>query len=172
MRPVKRTRPVGAAVPPDNNAQGLYQYIGSLTRPVRYCPETGLHGAKRPCLPWKGVAERSESFKIMIACGNHTTAKRWLSVSETGGVCSSTEQYKKTPQSARSGCQLPFQGRRERFAPEIPFIELSALQGERKSTDIQRTLLFVFNNSPLSFFSFLYSLFPNLKNLQKSTLLL
>ncbi len=32
-----------AAVPPDNNAQGLYQYIGSLTRPVRYCPGTGLH---------------------------------------------------------------------------------------------------------------------------------
>ena len=25
---------------------------------------------------------------------------------------------KKTPQSARSGCQLPFQGRRGRFAPE------------------------------------------------------
>ena len=24
---------------------------------------------------------------------------------------------KKTPQSARSGCQLPFQGRRGRFAP-------------------------------------------------------
>ena len=30
-----------------------------------------LYGAKRPCLPWKG---------------------RWLSVSETGGVCSSTER--------------------------------------------------------------------------------
>ena len=43
------------------------------------------YGAKRPCLPWKG---------------------RWLSVSETGGVCSSTERYKKTPQSARLGCQL------------------------------------------------------------------
>ena len=46
-------------------------------------------GAKRPCLPWKG---------------------RWLSVSETGGVCPSTERFKKTPQSAHSGCQLPFQG--------------------------------------------------------------
>ena len=47
-------------------------------------------------LPWKG---------------------RWLSVSETGGVCTSTEQYEKTPQSAlpvpksRQVCQLPFQGR-------------------------------------------------------------
>ena len=95
-----------------------------------------------------------------------------LSDSETGGVCLSTEQHKKTPQAARSGCQLPFQGRRGRFAPDIPFIELSALQGERKSTDIQRTLLFVFNNSPLSFSLFLYSFFPNLKKLQKSTLLL
>ena len=37
----------------------------------------------------------------------------------------------------------------------IPFIELSALQGECKNTDIQRTLLFVFNNFPLSFFFFL-----------------
>ena len=63
-------------------------------------------GAKRPCLPWKGVAERSESFKIMIAGGNHSTVKRWLSVSETGGVCTSTERFKKTPQAARSGCQL------------------------------------------------------------------
>ncbi len=51
-------------------------------------------GTKRPCLPWKGVAERSESFKIMIASGNHTAIKRWLSVSETGGVCPSTGQYK------------------------------------------------------------------------------
>ena len=76
-------------------------------------------GAKRPCLPWKGVAERSDSFKIMIAGGNHTAIKRWLSVSETGGVCASTELYKKTPQSARSGCQLPFQGRRGRFAPQV-----------------------------------------------------
>ena len=54
-------------------------------------------GAKRPCLPWKGVAERSDSFKIMIAGGNHTAIKRWLSVSGTGGVCASTELYKKTP---------------------------------------------------------------------------
>ena len=60
-------------------------------------------GAKRPRLPWKGVAERSESFKIMIAGGNHSAVKRWLSVSETGGVCLSTEQYKETPQSARLG---------------------------------------------------------------------
>ena len=37
---------------------------------------------------------------------------------------------------------------------------------------ITSSFLFVFNNSPLSFFSFLYSLSPNLKNLQKSTLLL
>ena len=27
--------------------------------------------------PGKGVAERSESFKIMIAGGNHTTVKSW-----------------------------------------------------------------------------------------------
>ena len=33
-------------------------------------------GAKHPCLPWKGVAERSESFKIMIAGGNHSTVER------------------------------------------------------------------------------------------------
>ena len=69
-------------------------------------------GAKRPCLPWKGVAERSESFKIMIAGGNHTAVKRWLSVSETGGVCMSTERFEKTPQSdlsvpkCRHICQL------------------------------------------------------------------
>ena len=37
---------------------------------------------------------------------------------------------------------------------------------------IASSFLFVFYNSPLSFFSFLYSLFPNLKKLQKSTLLL
>ena len=35
-----------------------------------------MFGAKRPCLPWKG---------------------RWLSISETGGVCTSTERCKKTP---------------------------------------------------------------------------
>ena len=69
--------------------------------------------------PWKGVAERSEFFKIMIAGGNHTAVKRWLSVSETGGVYTSTELFKKTPQSARSGCQLPFQGSRGRFAPGV-----------------------------------------------------
>ena len=40
-----------AAVPPDNNAQGLYQYIGSLTRPVRYCPGTGSHTLK-VSTPW------------------------------------------------------------------------------------------------------------------------
>ena len=60
----------------------------------------------------EGVAERSESFKIMIAGGNHSTVERWLSVSETGGVCSSTERFKKTPQSdlsvpkCRQICQL------------------------------------------------------------------
>ena len=32
-------------------------------------------GAKRPRLHLWGVAERSESFKIMIAGGNHTTVK-------------------------------------------------------------------------------------------------
>ena len=69
------------------------------------CKYSLSHGAKRPCLPWKGVAERSESFKIMIAGGNHSTVKRWLSVSETGGVCASTERCEKTPQSAY-GCQL------------------------------------------------------------------
>ena len=35
-----------------------------------------LPGAKRPCRPWKGVAERSESFKIMIAGGNHSMVKK------------------------------------------------------------------------------------------------
>ena len=75
------------------------------------------YGAKRPCLPWKGVAERSESFKIMIAGGNHSTVKRWLSVSETGGVCPSTERFEITPQSAHSGCQLPQRWSRGRFAP-------------------------------------------------------
>ena len=33
--------------------------------------------AKRPWLHLWGVAERSESFKIMIAGGNHTTVKSW-----------------------------------------------------------------------------------------------
>ena len=32
--------------------------------------------AKPPWLPWKGVAERSESFKIMIAGGNHSKIKK------------------------------------------------------------------------------------------------
>ena len=32
--------------------------------------------AKPHCLSWKGVAERSESFKIMIAGGNHSTVER------------------------------------------------------------------------------------------------
>ena len=34
----------------------------------------------------------------MIAGGNHSAIERWLSVSETGGVCPSTERCKKTPQ--------------------------------------------------------------------------
>ena len=34
-------------------------------------------GAKRPRLHLWGVAERSESFKIMIAGGNHTAVKSW-----------------------------------------------------------------------------------------------
>ena len=66
-------------------------------------------GAKRPRLPWKGVAKRSESFKIMIAGGNHSAVKRWLSDSETGGVCSSTELYKKPlsqPTAASSSSAL------------------------------------------------------------------
>ena len=33
------------------------------------------YGAKRPRLHLWGVAERSESFKIMIAGGNHTTVE-------------------------------------------------------------------------------------------------
>ena len=99
-----------------NAARGLYPHVGSRTSPVLYRSETGLThaaatvgadrirpqpdgterlgewytlGAKRPCLPWKG---------------------RWLSVSETGGVCSSNRAVQETPQSAY-GCQLPFQGR-------------------------------------------------------------
>ena len=50
----------------------------TLILSLRACGNKTSLGAKRPCLPWKG---------------------RWLSVSETGGVCTSTEQYKKTPQS-------------------------------------------------------------------------
>ena len=53
-----------------------------------------------------------------------------MSVSETGGVCTSTEQSVnrgKTPQSARSGCQLPFQGSRGRFAPGVCLFRASAL---------------------------------------------
>ena len=60
----------------------LYEYIGSLTRPVTTRSKTVSHapsacgcGAKRPRRPLWGVAERSESFKIMIAGGNHTTIK-------------------------------------------------------------------------------------------------
>ena len=34
-----------AAVPPDNDARGLYRYVTALTRPVRYRSETGLHSA-------------------------------------------------------------------------------------------------------------------------------
>ena len=32
-----------AAVPPDNDARGLYQYGSALTRPVRYRSETVLY---------------------------------------------------------------------------------------------------------------------------------
>ena len=108
-------------MPPDNDAT-------EIVRIHRFpnLPGNGLHakpfctrGTKRPRRPLWGVAERSESFKIMIAGGNHTTVERWLSVSETGGVCSSTERCKITPQSARSGCQLPQRGRRGRFAPQV-----------------------------------------------------
>ena len=69
---------------------------------------TALFGAKRPCLPWKGVAERSESFKIMIAGGNHTAVKRWLSVSETGGVCASTARV--NPSVSPFGLPAPLSG--------------------------------------------------------------
>ena len=57
--------------------RGWYEYVGSLTRPVTIQLKTGLRtpGAKRPRLHLWGVAERSESFKIMIAGGNHTSAK-------------------------------------------------------------------------------------------------
>ena len=40
-----------------------------------YANGGGTFGAKRPRRPLWGVAERSESFKIMIAGGNHTTIK-------------------------------------------------------------------------------------------------
>ena len=56
-----------------------YEYVGSLTRPVTHCTRNRFApalGAKRPCLPWKGVAERSESFKIMIAGGNHSKIRK------------------------------------------------------------------------------------------------
>ena len=57
--------------------------------PIRHCPNPPgddtaqkpwdflwmVYGAKRPRLHLWGVAERSESFKIMIAGGNHTPAK-------------------------------------------------------------------------------------------------
>ncbi len=64
--------------------RGLCPYGTSLTHPVRYHSKTGgdiiaqfekWDGAKRPRRPLWGVAERSESFKIMIAGGNHTTIK-------------------------------------------------------------------------------------------------
>ena len=64
--------------------------------------------AQPPWLHLWGVAERSESFKIMIAGGNHSTVKRWLSVSETGGVCSSTEH--ENPSTSRSFGTSPFRG--------------------------------------------------------------
>ena len=38
--------------------------------------EQSTRGAKRPRRPRWGVAERSESFKIMIASGNHTEIKK------------------------------------------------------------------------------------------------
>ena len=65
-------------------------------------------GAKRPCLPWKG---------------------RWLSVSETGGVCTSNRVVLETPQSdlsvpkCRQICQLPFQGRPWQNRHSCPFNE-------------------------------------------------
>ena len=44
--------------------------------------------AKPHCLPWKGVAERSESFKMMIAGGNHSTVEGWPNEREAEGfVC-------------------------------------------------------------------------------------
>ena len=58
-------------------------YVEWYALPVFAVPVGAAHsrlpfpGAKHPCLPWKGVAERSESFKIMIAGGNHSAVKRW-----------------------------------------------------------------------------------------------
>ena len=40
-----------AAVPPDNDALGLYQYVGSLTRPVRYRSETDSQNALWDAIP-------------------------------------------------------------------------------------------------------------------------
>ena len=52
-------------------------------------------GAKRPRLHLWGVAERSESFKIMIAGGNHTTVKSWQPEREAEGFV--RKLSKKTP---------------------------------------------------------------------------
>ena len=75
------------------------RYVSALTRPVRYRSRTGLETATGriksarkvgklsgwmnetssrncPLASPGGVAERSESFKIMIAGGNHSTIKK------------------------------------------------------------------------------------------------
>ena len=67
------------AVPVNNDVTSLV--------PIRYCPNPlgslplknrfRNLGAKRPQRPLWGVAERSESFKIMIAGGNHSMIKSW-----------------------------------------------------------------------------------------------
>ena len=37
-------------MPPDNDAPDLFPYVGFLTRPVHYRPETGLHPLARSAL--------------------------------------------------------------------------------------------------------------------------
>ena len=55
-----------------------------------------IAGTKCPCLPWKGRCRTN-------------VRRRGLSV----------KLSKKTPQSARSGCQLPFQGSQGGFAARV-----------------------------------------------------
>ena len=68
-----------AAVPPDNDARGLYQYAGSLTRPVTYCTpncEICLSSLKFALTPFFGHAimfpttvNGSEDFMMTMMCG-------------------------------------------------------------------------------------------------------
>ena len=74
---------------PDSDAQGLYQYVGSLTRPIRYHSGTVVH------TPSVG-ADRIRPYRVSCKIGACATLKisRFLSGIVTGRVRELPYRYK------------------------------------------------------------------------------